>query len=71
MPQRVAAVLPALNRAREVVLARVEQDRERAAALLDLEVPQVAEPDLGEVVRRPAKQIVGRAVALLFSLGIS
>ena len=55
MPQRVAAVLPALNRPREVVLARVEQDRERAAALLDLEVPQVAEPDLGEVVRRLVK----------------
>ena len=56
MPQRVAAVLPGLNRARAVDLARVGQDREQAAALLDLEVPEVAEPDLGEVGRRISQQ---------------
>jgi hypothetical protein len=56
MPQRVAAVLPALNRARAVVLARVEQDREQAEALLDLEAPEAAEPALGEVDHRLAQQ---------------
>ena len=53
MPQRVAALL-ALNRARAVVLARVEQGPEQTGALLALEAPEA--PALREVDHRLAQQ---------------
>ena len=56
MPQRVAALLPALNRARAVVLARVEQGPEQTEALLALEAPEAPDPALREVDHRLAQQ---------------
>jgi hypothetical protein len=57
MPQRAAAALPGLNLAQGVVLARVEQGREQAEALPNLEAAlEAAEAAPGEADHRIAQQ---------------
>jgi hypothetical protein len=77
--EKVAAALPALNRAQEVVLARAEQERELVEALLDREAvdqleaaPEAAEAALGEADHRLALQnLRSHRCATIFLLGSS